>query len=321
MDDFLQLLRKDAVYFKLASNEKVGGAVKIDDVIKVLKSLTESYLAFVETEYSKISNQGDRRKLNKIKKGLQVENNLMLVDLEFKSCGMAISPNVITYNLDIPQIEHPKIWKKEVFTDYKDTILKSDYNNGSTLKKLAKRFNPVERQRIFKPLIDGIINNELANTTFAFGESDRDNLKPLSVPKTHSYSILVPKPTAIKQELVEVKKSMAMVEIKNNRATPKILELFEEVMKPVYLFNEIPFNGTNYNLKFPIPCELIHEDDVYILENKSLGIMAFGQNITEAQKSFFEEFDYIYKRYNSLPDSDLSSEVITIKDYLNLIVL
>ncbi|MBU2912714.1 hypothetical protein [Reichenbachiella agariperforans] len=319
MDEFLEQLREKAVYFKLTSNSKFGGAVNVDDVIKVLKSLKDSYASFIDAEYSLINVQQDKAKFKSIRQGLQEENNLVIVDLKFESYGMSVTPNTITHSHSIPQIKNQTKWKKESFELYKSIVLESDYNDSEYLKELSRKYNPLQRANIFKPIIDGIVNNEKANTSFRIGNSKK--LKKLSTPKSDSVSVLIP---VIKKEVeapIETRTSMAMVEIKGNRAKPKVLELFEEIKNPVYQFNTVEFNGTKYELRFPISCELTHEDEAYVLDNKGLGILSFGKTIDEVQKAFFEEFDYIYSRYNSLPDSDLSSEVIAIKNYLNLIVL
>jgi len=317
MDEFLQKLREKAVYFKLESKPKYGGGVGIDDVIGVLKSLSESYQSFVDIEYNKINTQQDRKKLTQIKKGLVEENNLIIVDLSFSSFGSAVSPNVITNTHTIPSIKNQPKWKKETFEKYKSIVLKSDFNDQNYLKDISKQFTPVDRQRIFGPIIDGIINNQKANTSFSFGEKGK--LKQLPKPKKESYSILVPTPQPVQIDQ-EIRTSLAMVEIKGKTAKPKVLELFDEVKNPIYSFNLISFGNNNYTLRFPIYCELIHEDKTYSMENKEFGIYASGKNIEEAQKNFFEEFDYVFTRYNSLPDDQLTDDVLAIKKLLNFVV-
>ena len=317
METFLAKLREKAVYFKLESKPKYGGGVGVDDVISVLKSLSESYLSFVDIEYNRINTQQDRKKLSQIKRGLVEENNLIIVDLSFSSYGSAVAPNIITNSHTIPSIKDQPKWKKETFERYKSIVLKSDFNNESYLRNISKKFTPVERQRIFAPIIEGIINNPKATTGFGFGSANK--LKPLSRPKEESYSVLVPKPQNI-EVAQDIRRSLAMVEIKGKTARPKVLELFEEVKNPIYTFNSFSVSGKEYSFKFPIYCELLHEEGTYSFENKELGIYAHGKTIDEAQKNFFEDFDYIFTRYNSLPGSKLTNDVAAIKKFLNLIV-
>ena len=317
MEEFLAKLREKAVYFKLESKPKYGGGVGVEDVISVLKSLSDSYLAFVDIEYSRINIQQDRKKLNEIKRGIVEENTLIIVDLSFSSFASAVAPNFITNLHTIPSIKNQRKWKKETFERYKSIVLESDFNNKDYLNNISRKFSPTQRQRIFAPIIEGIIKNPAATTRFGFGSSK--DLKPLTPPKDDSYSVLVPKQE--KQEIVQdIRTSLAMVEIKGKTARPKVLELFGELKNPIYTFTSFSVGDREYKLRFPIYCELIHEGDTYSFENKEIGIYAYGKTIDEAQQSFYEDFDYIFTRYNSLPNGKLTDDVIRIKKFLNLIV-
>lgn len=319
MNDFIEKLREKAVFFKLTSKPKYGGAVSLEDVLKVFKSLVESYHSFVDIEYEKINTQVDKTKIRNIKSGLSEENNLIVVDLKFESYGMAISPNTITYNHSIPDIKNILKWKSNAFETYKDFVLDADFNNEKYLQKVKTKYNEEQRQRIYKPLIDGIANNERAVTKFGFGSETPK--KTLKKPREKSYNILVPNVIrAIDFDETHTRTSMALVEIKAGKAKPKILELFEQIQNPVFTFTKIEYGDKTYSLKYPIYCELIHEGDSYSLENKQLGIYAFGKTVDEAKLAFEEEFDYIFDRYNSLKNDELSTDVVTIKQFLNLIV-
>lgn len=320
MSDFLDKLREKAVFFKLSPKEKYGGAVSVDDVIKVLKSLTESYNSFIDIEYDRINTQIDKSKIKRIKSGLIEENSLMVVDLKFESYGMAVSPNTVTYKHTIPNIKQALTWKSASFETYKNFILEGDFNSKSYLTKVVKKYSPIERKRIYKPLIDGIILNKKTTTKFGFGTNSPK--KTLIKPKGSNYHFLVPGIEKVQEDVnPDITTSMALVEIKEGKVNPKILELFAEIKNPVFTFDKIEFDSTTYNIRYPIYCELIHEEDLYSLENKQLGIYAFGKTVEEAQGNFSEEFDYIFTRYNSLSDDELTKDVVTIKQFLNLIVI
>ncbi|NOT73991.1 MAG: hypothetical protein HOP08_03615 [Cyclobacteriaceae bacterium] len=318
MEEFLQPLRETAIYFKLTSKVKFGGAVDAQDLIRVLKSFNESYNAFIDIEYDKINRQNDKAKLKTIKSSLLEDNALLIVDLKFESCGMAISPNIVTQYNSIPQIKDLKSWKLEAFDDYK-AIVSTDFNDRQFLTSMSKRFDPIQRQRIFKPIVEGIANNDKANVKL--GSSFKKIDHKISKPEGINYAILIPDPVSSAEIKQEIRTSLAMVEIKGGRATPKVLELFEEITNPVYSFTTISFESRKYKFKYPLYCELIHEEGLYSLENKQFGIYAFGKNVDEARFKFSEEFDHIYSRYINLPDSKLSADVIEIKKALKLIVI
>lgn len=319
MNEFIEQLRERAIFFKLNSNPKFGGAVSVDDVVKVLKSLTDSYLSFIEAEYDKINVEQDRKKLKRIKDGLFSENSLVIVDLKFESYGMSVTPNFVTQSQNIPLIKKPQEWKKSAFESYKTIVLESDYNDEEYLSEVSRKYTPVQRQRIFKPIIDGIVNNERAITSFGIDANSK--LRTLNKPKQQNYDLLVPKPGQVEPVVEDVKTSLAMVEIKGNKARPKVLELFEEVKNPIYSFSKIAYEENSYELKFPIYCEMIHNEEGYSFENSELGIYVSGESIEEVQSTFFEEFDYIYQRYNELTDDQLTVDVLSIKSFLNFIVV
>jgi len=319
MDEFIEQLREKAVFFKLNSKPRFGGAVSVDDVVKVLKSLTDSYQSFIEAEYDRINVEQDRKKLKRIKDELFSENSLVIVDLKFESYGMSVTPNVITQRQNIPLIKNQGEWKKSAFESYKSIVLESDYNDDEYLYEVSRKYTPVQRQKIFRPIIDGIVNNERATTSFGIGANSK--LRTLSKPKQQSYDLLVPKPGQVEFTIEDVRTSLAMVEIKGNKARPKVLELFEEVKNPIYTFSKFTFEENTYELKFPIYCKMIHDNEGYSFENSELGIYVSGETIGEVQNAFFEEFDYIYRRYNELPDEQLTEDVLSIKSFLNIIVV
>ncbi|MEL7222601.1 MAG: hypothetical protein AAGJ93_14865, partial [Bacteroidota bacterium] len=212
MEEILKSLKNEAVYFKLTSKPKFGGAVSLEDVMKVLKSLTDSYNAFITAEYDKVNTQQNKTKLNKIRRGLIEENRLVIVDLKFESFGMSVSPNFVMQTHDIPNINQLKKWKKGAFEDYKELVLRSDFNDSKFLDKVSNRFNSLDRAKIYKPIIDVIGNSESADTSFNMG--DDQELVKISQPTQASYSILVPKPEVTPVVNEEPKTSMAMVEIR-----------------------------------------------------------------------------------------------------------
>lgn len=317
MEDFLHKLREQAIYFKVDSEPKYGGGVGIDDVLKVLENLKKSYSEFVQIEYDRINTQTDHAKLKRIREGLAQENSLVIVDLNFSSFASAVSPNYLTNSHDIPSIVQPLAWKFDAFAEYKSLVFESDYNDDSFLKKVENQFTPEQRKRIFAPLLSGIVKRKSAKITFGIGKSDQ--LRAISQPKQKSIDILIPSHPII-AETVEPRTSMARVELRGNVMRPKVLELFEDIKTPIIGYEKIVGSEKTYELKYPMYCEMNTEEGMYFLENKQFGLYASGVNLEEAQSSLFEEFEFILNRYNSLPDSQLTNDVISIKQSLNLII-
>ncbi|MCW3107786.1 MAG: hypothetical protein JWQ09_2292 [Segetibacter sp.] len=88
-----------------------------------------------------------------------------------------------------------------------------------------------------------------------------------------------------------------------------------------FVTDTIMFNNRTYNLSFPLRCKLEKEDDYFLIESEMLDIVGTGKTIDDAEKNFSEEFDFVYKRYNELPDNKLSDRIKRIKIILNSLVL
>ncbi len=62
----------------------------------------------------------------------------------------------------------------------------------------------------------------------------------------------------------------------------------------------IVIGNTKYILKYPLRCLFEKEDDYYIIQSEMLGVIGTGLTEDDAEKSFNEEFDFVYKRFNAL---------------------
>lgn len=317
MEAFLQKLREQAIYLKVESEPKYGGGVGIDDVLQVLENLKKSYAEFVQIEYDRINTETDKTKLKKIREGLLQENALVIVDLNFGSFEGAIAPDFVTNHHQVPSISNLQDWKLEAFSTYKTLVIESDYNEDGFLEKVESRYTPDQRKRIYDPVVNGILQRKSAKVFFR--TRSNDSLRRLHSPKQRSIEILAP---AMQKEVIKIepRTSMARVEIRGQVARPKVLELFEDIKTPIIGYEKIVGGEKTYELNYPIYCELNTEEGMYFLENKQFGLYAAGNTREEAEASLFEEFEFILNRYNSLPDSQLTDDVIGIKQSLNLIL-
>lgn len=91
--------------------------------------------------------------------------------------------------------------------------------------------------------------------------------------------------------------------------------------EPGFATDTIIFNNRTYFLAFPLRCKLEKEDDYFLIESEMLDIVGTGKTIDDAEKSFSEEFHFVYNRYNELSDKKLSDRIKRIKTMLNSLVL
>lgn len=325
-NDFLSTLKEKSISFKLTSDDKFGGGVSINDVLEVLNNIAESYNAFVEIEYEKISTQQDKNKLKELKKLVNKENELIIVDLTFESYGMAVSPNTITNNNSIYEIKSNQIqWKKDVFEEYKNEVICGNYNDTNYINTIVKKYNPVQRKRIFNPILNGLAKRK--DSKVLFGINGAKASKKFVEPLEQTLNEIIPPIEKIKTITDKItKKIPAIVEItsdlnnKNYTAKPKVIDLFDEKQIPIISIFNIKYDNTFYELKYPLHCDYHNENDVLSLENNQIGIFVTGNTIQEVTEAFSEEFDYFYNRYNSLPEEQLNNDLKEIKTFLNLIV-
>lgn len=74
--------------------------------------------------------------------------------------------------------------------------------------------------------------------------------------------------------------------------------------------------NTKYFLKYPLRCLFEKEDNYYIIQSEMLGIIGTGLTDNDAENSFAEEFDYLYKRLQSLNADSLTNHNQIIKNIL-----
>lgn len=79
----------------------------------------------------------------------------------------------------------------------------------------------------------------------------------------------------------------------------------------------ININGKQFVLKYPLRCLFEKEDDYFVINNEILGIIGTGKNLDDAEQNFNEEFDYLFKKLNSLNDNQLSKKMLIAKTTIN----
>lgn len=323
-NDFLDIIREKAIYIKFTSDIKAGGGVFIDDMLNVLDSIKQSYKNYIEIEYSKSSKNPISKKIKSAYDKLNDDNKLMLVDLDFASCNVGLAPNLVTSNNEVQLIKNSKKWKEEKFDDYINTFFRDKFD-AELFSKVGDRYNAEERKKIYQPLYNGIINNHSISLRYSIGSKIYDkkfskvNEKYLSfmLYDTQKEDKKIINDNFVKRfAVVEVSESTNMPVMNKNKVT-----LFDDPINPTIIFKEIVVDQYTYKLKMPLPFNYIKEMDKVSLENETIGIFVSGSNLKEATEEVGRDFDYIYKRYNELPNEKLSEKVIFIKNLLNTIVI
>jgi hypothetical protein len=102
---------------------------------------------------------------------------------------------------------------------------------------------------------------------------------------------------------------------------PILNQLFhKEKHSLTYSPTTISINDRNYTLSYPLLSSFEKEGENYVIKNPMLDIYATGKSEEDAEIDFNEEFDYLYKRLNSLQDENMNKHFKTIKLFINNIV-
>ncbi|WP_020598126.1 hypothetical protein [Spirosoma panaciterrae] len=105
------------------------------------------------------------------------------------------------------------------------------------------------------------------------------------------------------------------------RVKTKTVEEYSDKQAAISLAPDQILSHTHtYRLISPLRCLLEKEDDYYVLTCELLDLVGTGLSIEEAQQSFAEEFEFIYKRYNALSDKELTQRLQSIKTILNALI-
>ncbi|QKZ12401.1 hypothetical protein [Spirosoma sp. KUDC1026] len=107
----------------------------------------------------------------------------------------------------------------------------------------------------------------------------------------------------------------------DKKVNSKTVEEYSDKQASLSLAPDIIISATHaYKLFGPLRCLLEKEDDYFVMTCEILDLVGTGSTIEEAEQSFAQEFEYIYNRYNSLPDVELTRRLQSIKTILNALV-
>lgn len=112
-----------------------------------------------------------------------------------------------------------------------------------------------------------------------------------------------------------------LTKTKKGEERSRITQLYKQKNVSLnYAPDVIVVQDKKYILKFPIRCFFEKEDNYYIIQSEMLDIIGTGKTPDDAESNFSQEFDFIYKRYNELPDEKLSDHLRLVKTIMNQIV-
>lgn len=330
--NYMEILKKDAVYFKLNSKEVFfSHTLEIDHIWQFLQNLTKSHANYIEFDFRKkfsklfINKETSlKNTISKIKK----TSRLRLVDLEYKSFSFGVSTDTVMGNekIDIKEVIN---WRKEVMPQYKKEVIDIDFNSPEDVDFVLRKFSDDERRAIYGPLLE--CTNKDAYTISITNSKFEPQKKLRKVPRSTLNKVIVPR-LRVKEEgnievmevIMEVDKSKDKTTIKNKDLGINLFAQPKEEFN--YKIDKIPYKeGRTVKLKKAIEV-LVKKDKEsrgYLVSFPPLEISLTVNKFNDIKSAFLAKLIDLIDHNFKLKDVDvnqLSEYDKKIKDFLSLII-
>ena len=242
--------------------------------------------------------------------------------------GSAVPQFIFTPHIEnimsIDSLESQRVIVNEKFNNILEIA-----NNGNyrSLKDVYPEAS--QRNHIVEPLYK--LTNELIKAQGSFVKViGENNYESLYIPQRFKPEVrdsLVENILTPLEEFVNDSDKFGLAKVKMFSNTgrklrkPSITEIFTSKKNSIdYSPEVLIYKDKIYSLNFPLRCLFDKEDDYYVIKCEILDIIGTGLTEDEAEQNFAEEFDFIYKRYNELPNESLSPRIQAIKSALSLYI-
>ena len=321
--DILNKLRKIAFRFKIDPVNTFGNAASLETVIKVLQQLNKSYNSFLSIEFSKQSFFSGIEQT--MQKKLLGQLQLLIVDINYSSFSAAVAPDIYTENEEFTS--NIKIWEKTAYNEYKDVIIKGDFEKPDYIDKISQRFSEEERSKIYKPLFDSFGDGK--EYQFLILDSKMQVEKSRIKPGKENMKLYIPKISKLKKITPEYKTMEIYAKVEKDADIKSLKKgsikevLFYKAIEAdtyPYISNEISFENHKYILDEEIECRVKFEEENYIIEYDDLDIVVWGESREEAEQAFAFAFDSLYSNYAVESNENLTEKAINLKKKINSLV-
>lgn len=259
---------------------------------------------------------------NDIDSGEAIQLSNFQIELAGFHKGSAVPEFVLTPRIQLPLADLDK-QRELVNAKFTQLMAIADAGRYSELKKAYP---------------DAVRRNDIVDNLFNFRNSFNDS--PVAIVKLgkggkpKKQFALKPFKKEIKQALttkvitapVKRDESSAVARIKvitddKGKQRKHIQDLYQQAQTAVAWAPSVIVQGARaYILRYPLMCSLEHEDGVHAIQNPILGIIGTGETPDDAEQSFSEEFDFVYRRYANMADKKLAPHLVEVKRFIKHLV-
>jgi hypothetical protein len=160
--DYMEVLKKDALYFKLKSEEVLfRHTLEIEHIWQFLRNLSLSYSNFVKVKFRQEFSalyQDDPVRMKKSLSTLLAFSKLRLVDVAFESFSFGVS---VDTQMGKEQMDKAIIgFRKDLLQDFWQEVIAVNYSSAEDINAILEKYSEIERKAIFEPLIKSINKEE-----------------------------------------------------------------------------------------------------------------------------------------------------------------
>lgn len=267
---YFEYLKQKSINIKIEpKSTKFSRAVAISYISDFLRNIQQAYLNFSEINFLKNFSITDFNDFNNAQKSFLNETELLAVDFKFRSFGVSLVADTGTMNYNWSNSDKFVDFRSQLFTNFKHDVLTPDYNNRDFRNTISKKYNDVERKKIYSSILPSLTDKSpylvsIANEDFS---KKIETFKPLT-----KDSKLVFSPPIIKEEEIEV----SLIRKTEQKKGPRSKTIMIEQLK---------------NAEFQVDINNIHSENknYYFTEPHNLLIL-FSENHYTIKDEFFELF-------------------------------
>lgn len=294
---------KHDITFKIEGEVGKYNTLPIDILVKISQSFQELIFSLAK---------------NDIPDDEPIDLNNFKIELSGFTSGSAVASYVYTQRIIPTIIDFNK--QKQLVSDKLNVLLGiADRGSYSDLRNIYPE--PLKRNEIVGKLYD--FSNSFGNSPVSISNKSNPDKKYKIVKfKKEQKTELLGTVKEIQEDAEpELRLGLVKISKKGDKEKKYVQETYPiENHSLAYCLDEIDINNRKYVFRYTLISIIEKEDDYYIVKNSQLDIIGTGESELNAQKSFNEEFDYIFNRLNSLDDSKISKHLLRVKYILTDIV-
>lgn len=284
-------------------------SLPIDDLVKIAQDLQE--LIFTIAKYDLSTNE-------------PIDINNFKIELVGFSKGSAVPKFAYTQRTENKTGMYWQVHRNQVNEKFEQLIEVA--HSGDYGKVLEMYPEPIKRNPIVETLY--AFTNDFGNAPVSFIDYDEKNEKITPIYKINRFKSSLKNQLIVEiteQENSEIEKTESVGRIREIKSKGKTrYKVLNSYSKDKFSLEYAPTIIVGVSMKFllkhPLRCLFQKEGDYFVIQSEMLDLIGTGITENDAEKSFGEEFEYIYQRLNSLQDDELTNHNQLIKSILNSIV-